>query len=140
MLYIYTFKKNVYIIFIYIYMFLYCYLSIYIYRYIYLLRRCIYINIYIVYIYLSTRTNARLAPYWAFAAQETRLCSPKPPWTPLMRLGSRRLQLHPSGWICLVLKKINVEQDPLNSSSSIPKKKHQNVSFTSMKLSQIWII
>ena len=44
---------------------------------------CIYI--YMLYIYLHLHMQDWHL-VWAFAAQGTRLCSPKPPWTPLIRL------------------------------------------------------
>lgn len=41
--------------------------------------------IYMLYIYLHIQMQD-WHPYGPFAAQGTRLCSPKPPWTPLIRL------------------------------------------------------
>ena len=63
------------------------YIQVYNCAYIIYIYMHIIIYIYYIYMYIPIYTyKCKIGALWAFAAQGTRLCSPKPPWTPLMRL------------------------------------------------------
>ena len=112
------------------------YIQVYNCAYIIYIYMHIIIYIYYIYIciYLSTHTNARLAPYGPLLPKERACALPNHPGRRSCA-WSRRLELHPSGWICLVTRKNKrwTASSQLFIRNSNFKKNTNNVSFASTK-------